>query len=179
MLATQVVAGTNYCILCYEEHPAQDIPDSYVLMYVYADLQGGADILEICEIPIGVSAVSDEADRTEDVTFENFPEKIAALGINVEKVFVAADMIGALNGFKLEAGTSKVKDGGSTISSPIACEVYKFDPTSEAYQTLESTGMIEVMGYPFEMEACNGYGFTISDNFPEYDKVVELFRQIQ
>ena len=179
LLATQVVAGTNYCLLCREAGSTNNAPDRYVLMYVYADLQGGAKVLEVSDIPIGVSSVPDEADSIDAVTFENFPDKIAALGIDAEKVWVAADMIGAVDGFKLEAGTSTVSNGGSTMSSPIACEVYRFDPNSEVYQTLETTGMIEFMGFPIEMETCNGYGLIISDDFPEYEKVIDLFGQIQ
>ena len=52
-LGTQVVAGTNYCILC-RATPATLNPTSYyTLMYVYEDLQGKAEIIEFKDIELG------------------------------------------------------------------------------------------------------------------------------
>ncbi|MBR3505258.1 MAG: hypothetical protein IKO07_13595 [Clostridia bacterium] len=52
LLGTQVVAGTNYCILC-ELTPVVPNPVSYyALVYIYADLQGNAQITNVAELDI-------------------------------------------------------------------------------------------------------------------------------
>ena len=43
LLATQVVAGTNYCILCQVD-PGDSSGQKWTLVYIYADLQGNAEI---------------------------------------------------------------------------------------------------------------------------------------
>ena len=49
LLATQVVAGMNYRIIC-ESRPAVPIPEcGYVIVTVYADLQGNAEITDTIE----------------------------------------------------------------------------------------------------------------------------------
>ncbi len=47
LLGTQVVAGTNYCVLCRARVTAPDATPYFALVYVYADLEGGAKILNI------------------------------------------------------------------------------------------------------------------------------------
>ena len=54
LLASQVVAGTNYCLLCRCTVATPDAPVSYVLMYVYSALDGTAEILSIQDVVIGV-----------------------------------------------------------------------------------------------------------------------------
>lgn len=46
LLSTQVVAGTNYCILCEITPVYPDAESHYALVYVYADLDGNAEITE-------------------------------------------------------------------------------------------------------------------------------------
>ena len=41
-LGTQVVAGTNYALLCTEKVVAPDAVPGFSVAYIYADLQGGA-----------------------------------------------------------------------------------------------------------------------------------------
>ena len=49
LLATQIVAGTNYRIIC-ESRPAVPIPEcGYVIVTVYADLEGNAEITDTIE----------------------------------------------------------------------------------------------------------------------------------
>ena len=59
LLATQVVAGKNYCFLC---RTAQAIPDSapeYAFVYIYENLQGNTEILDVQEISFGIRPVYD------------------------------------------------------------------------------------------------------------------------
>lgn len=44
--ATQVVSGTNYCVLCQADPSAPDLKDMFVMAYVYKDLQGNVKITE-------------------------------------------------------------------------------------------------------------------------------------
>ena len=64
LLATQVVAGMNYRIIC-ESRPAVPVPDcEYVIVTVYADLQGNAEITDTIEFQDKVYNNSYEASET-------------------------------------------------------------------------------------------------------------------
>ena len=56
LLSTQVVAGTNYCILCQITPVVPDPVPTWALVYIYADLQGNAEILNIYELYIAQHA---------------------------------------------------------------------------------------------------------------------------
>lgn len=47
LIGSQVVAGTNYCVLCKATPVAPDAESSYVLLYIYADLDGNAEITDL------------------------------------------------------------------------------------------------------------------------------------
>lgn len=50
LLATQVVAGTNYCFLCETTVVAPDAQPRYALVYVFDGLSGEHEILRVQEI---------------------------------------------------------------------------------------------------------------------------------
>ena len=50
LLATQVVAGTNYCFLCETTVVAPDAQPSYALVYFYDGVNGEKEILKVEEI---------------------------------------------------------------------------------------------------------------------------------
>ena len=56
LLASQVVSGMNYCLLCKTTVVTPDAPVSYTLVYIYEALDGTAEIL-----------------RIQDVVFDAFP----------------------------------------------------------------------------------------------------------
>ena len=56
LLATQVVAGKNYCFLCRKTPTTPSAGPSYAYVYVYEDLEGNATILEIQDIVFGLRA---------------------------------------------------------------------------------------------------------------------------
>ena len=62
LLSTQVVSGTNYCFLCRGTVVAPDAEPGYYLMYIYEDLQGNAQVLEIKEIEFGLDPAEDAAE---------------------------------------------------------------------------------------------------------------------
>lgn len=71
LLATQVVAGYNYQLLC--KVTAADLPE-YVIITVYADLDGGAEITET----IGFDA-GDDAGQPDEKSEDNNGEELSAV----------------------------------------------------------------------------------------------------
>lgn len=52
LLSTQVVAGMNYCILCQITPVVPDAVPTWALVYIYADLQGNAEITNVYDLYI-------------------------------------------------------------------------------------------------------------------------------
>jgi len=52
LLGTQVVSGTNYAILCRMTPVVEDAEPSFVILYIYEDLDGNAEISEIADLEI-------------------------------------------------------------------------------------------------------------------------------
>ena len=64
LLATQVVAGTNYCLLCKCTAVVPDPVPSYVYLYIYQDLSGNASIIDVQDIQFGISEmVEDQSEQ--------------------------------------------------------------------------------------------------------------------
>lgn len=63
LLATQLVAGTNYCILCQGKYVVPDAKPFWALVYIYADLEGNAEIMNIYELYIDMHAYPAETDE--------------------------------------------------------------------------------------------------------------------
>ena len=51
LLSTQVVAGTNYRILCTASNGEKDGDEKYVMLTIYEDLSGDAEVIDSEEIP--------------------------------------------------------------------------------------------------------------------------------
>ena len=60
LLSTQVVAGTNYCILCQITPVVPNAVPAWSLVYIYADLEGNAEILNVYELYIDQHAFPSE-----------------------------------------------------------------------------------------------------------------------
>ncbi len=52
LLSTQLVAGTNYCIFCQVTPKEADAAPFWALVYIYADLQGNAEITNVYDLDI-------------------------------------------------------------------------------------------------------------------------------
>lgn len=52
-LGTQLVAGTNHCILCQATVVYPNAKPYYALVYIYEDLSGNAEILDIVTLDVG------------------------------------------------------------------------------------------------------------------------------
>ena len=82
LLATQVVSGTNYCFLCRGTVTYPDAQPGYYYVYVYEDLSGNAEILDIQEIEFGIFDVyEEETGEAEDVQPKDVSiESLATIG---------------------------------------------------------------------------------------------------
>jgi len=65
VIATQVVAGTNYCYLAKITTLSSNPEKHYGFVYVYADLEGNAKISSIKDIEINVDDSEDSGETTE------------------------------------------------------------------------------------------------------------------
>lgn len=52
LLGTQIVSGTNYCYLCRSTPVVPDATSTFVLVYIYADLEGNAEVTDITDVNI-------------------------------------------------------------------------------------------------------------------------------
>ena len=52
-LGSQVVAGTNHCFLCLSRIVIPDAIPNYKLIFIYEDLQGNAQIMNIADFDFG------------------------------------------------------------------------------------------------------------------------------
>ena len=60
LMSSQVVAGTNYCILCQITPVIPDATPTWALVYIYADLDGNAEITNVYELYIDRHSASAE-----------------------------------------------------------------------------------------------------------------------
>lgn len=54
LLGTQVVAGTNYCVLCRLTPVVPDAVPHWGLAYIYEDLQGDVSLTEVKDLELGL-----------------------------------------------------------------------------------------------------------------------------
>lgn len=60
-LASQVVAGSNHCVLCKATPVVPDAKTTYSIVYIYEDLEGNAEVTEV------VSSAADAQSADEDI----------------------------------------------------------------------------------------------------------------
>lgn len=60
LLGTQLVSGTNYCILCSATVVAPDAQPAYKLVYLYQSLSGEVEILNIADLDLAALATPAE-----------------------------------------------------------------------------------------------------------------------
>ncbi len=86
LVATQVVAGTNYCILCEITPVVPDAESNYGLVYVYEDLEGNAEITEIADFATGEIKEDEHMTQIPNpfVNYETLEEAAAAAGVELK-----------------------------------------------------------------------------------------------
>ncbi len=73
LLGTQIVAGTNYRILCKSGPVVPNAASTYVIVTVYADLEGNAELTETVDF-----SAADDAEQAEEATQADEGKEIAA-----------------------------------------------------------------------------------------------------
>ena len=100
-------------------------------------------------------------------SIDDFKNEVKELGINFEETKMSAEYINAESGLKLTSDGKKL-------------EVYKFDTNSEHYKTAEENQKVTMDGFgSFDAIVKNGYALMIDDDFPQYDKVIEIFNKLK
>lgn len=100
-------------------------------------------------------------------SIDDFKNEVKKLGIDFEETKMSAEYINAESGLKLTSDGKKL-------------EVYKFDTNSEHYKTAEENQKVTMDGFgSFDAIVKNGYALMIDDNFPQYDKVIEIFNNLK
>ena len=69
-LGSQVVAGTNYLILCRSRSANAEAPSKFTLVTVYKDLSGGAELLNTEDIVFG------ETDEMQDIDYDKVNDNL-------------------------------------------------------------------------------------------------------
>lgn len=135
-------------------------------------------ILTLCFFLVGCGNKTTNEDKSnndnntptvkENITLDNVQSKIEALGITSEKTEVYYQMVGATNGFKLNAEDTRI-------------EIYKFDKSSDAYKKAEKEQKITLdgMDMSFDAKVQNGYAYIIDNDFPKYEEVVNILNKLK
>ena len=115
LLATQVVAGMNYCFLCRATDVTPELEDTWNLIYVYRDLQGKATVIETEDLDLEIDEPDDDDDDDDDddalvggwTAFEN---EAAPMSEDAEAAFSKAleGLVGAAYTPLAELGTQVV-----------------------------------------------------------------------
>ncbi|MCI2105436.1 MAG: hypothetical protein LKK00_01765 [Intestinimonas sp.] len=110
-----------------------------------------------------VVASSADPVATEKTKFEQFEAGLDELGITYEKVAVDADMVGAQQGTKY-----KLSDGN--------VELYKFDTSTDAYNTASKNKAITLQGFgDFPAEFNNDMALVFDDEVSSKADIQNLF----
>lgn len=65
LLGTQLVSGTNYCVLCEATVVYPDAQPYWALVYIYADLQGNAKVTNIVSLDPGAICESGRVENSQ------------------------------------------------------------------------------------------------------------------
>lgn len=90
-LGSQVVAGTNYLVLCRSTVASSDAEPAFTLVTVYEDLDGSAELLDIDDLVIGGTDTSDNFEQIPNPwsEYNSISEASAAAGVD----FSAPDVL--------------------------------------------------------------------------------------
>ena len=144
VLGKQIVAGTNYCILCRETYIVPDAQPKMVLVYVYEDLGGKAEITGSKEI-IGELLDGGFAANAGDVSIEKNPETKAAFdkamecitGMSYEPIAcLGTQVVAGTNHLVLCKGTATVPD-----AKPVFTLVTVYEDLNDGAEMIEAADL--------------------------------------
>lgn len=128
-IASQVVAGTNYMILCEETTVTEEPVTSYKVVIVYADLQGNAEFTSINDFDYAAYTSSDNKEFSpetlaggwsvpEDAIGSAVPDDVREIFNKAASTFDGADIVPlALLGKQIVAGTNYAFICKSTLTT--------------------------------------------------------------
>lgn len=124
LLGTQVVAGTNYCILCRVTYVVPDAQPGMQLVYVYEDLSGNAEITGMKEL-IGEQLCGGFTAADGDISIDKNPDVKAAFekametitGMSYEPVaYLGSQVVAGTNYLILCKATATIPHADTNIS---------------------------------------------------------------
>lgn len=129
LIGSQVVSGSNYCILCRASAVTPDAKPSFILLYLYADLDGNAKITDTKVLAGGddagqtvvggltVNAGDIAVDRNRDVKAAFDKALDGLVGCNYEAVaYIGSQVVAGTNYSILCRTTPVVPDAVSSFS---------------------------------------------------------------
>ncbi|MBQ9031169.1 MAG: hypothetical protein IJ106_06920 [Parasporobacterium sp.] len=164
VLATQLVAGTNYAYLCSGSSVIPGAQTDWCILTIYADLQGNATVLNIDAIDLGDVKTIENASPSEFVGAWKIlvPEKAAALPEDAQEAFdavtgslenISLDPI-VLLGTQVVAGTNyKILCCGQLQDAKSAGALYVVD----IYKDPDGNSYVSDLQY-FDLSSYIGYG---------------------
>lgn len=103
-VASQVVAGTNYMVLCETDPADSDPAKSYKMAIIYADLEGNAQLTTVSDFAFG-SYLEDSGEQAEQEQLAggwSVPEEIAGSAIPEDAKAVFEKAVESFTGSSLE-----------------------------------------------------------------------------
>ena len=84
LLSTQIVAGENYCFICEAKVVVPDAESSYVLVYIYEDLSGNAEITDSIDLNSATESGNENVQIPNPFeNYETLDEAAKAAGFNM------------------------------------------------------------------------------------------------
>lgn len=111
---------------------------------------------------------SEQSQTQTSYSLSDFENDVKALIPTMQKSEVFYQMVGAIDGFKIYDSTDQTA----------RIEIYKFDKASDEYKKAEADQKLYMNNFSFDATVKNGYAFIIDDEFPEHDKIIELFNKL-
>ena len=100
-------------------------------------------------------------------TLSDFENDVKAKVNDIEKSEVYFQLIGAVDGFKLHSGDSRL-------------EIYKYDKNSSDYKLAEQHQQITMQDFgSFDATVKNGYALIIDEDFPNKQEIENLFNKLK
>ena len=115
-----------------------------------------AVVLTLCACSRPATKINETSPAT---AFEKFEKALDGKNITYEKVRMAAEMIGAKEGYKYKTGSGNI-------------EMYEYDKTSSAYQTAEAEQKITSDYGSYDATVLNGFALVSDDQ-----SVIDLFKE--
>ena len=110
LLGTQIVAGTNYMLMCEMTATVPDAKTNYAIVTVYEDLEGKCEIINTVEFVTGDESESDEGaseasseENTESIAnpvvdYENYEEAEKAAGFGLDTPDLVSTFFSVIDG---------------------------------------------------------------------------------